>query len=316
VGVRMGLNALIRGPFDSVMVPVPQYPLYSASVALYDGNFVGYQLDEATGWSMDIETLQATAGKAAAEGKRVRGLVFINPGNPTGQCLTEDTLKDLIKFAVDNEIVLMADEVYQPNIYQDEKPFVSARCGCCATGGCSAHWRTAILQHSVSWGRPAVLQHLRRNCEGLHAWAMRPNALAGLHARHAWPSCPGRYACTACMALAQGCTGVMRLPDLHARSACVGQHSRTLPHAAAFAAPHHTSGLLYLQDGVLHALPEATAHMHATRRGASARGKACGVMHECGRCHGRHALVWLTCMSEADMQEGGGCHGRAVREPH
>ena len=57
----------------------------------------------------------------------MRGLAFINPGNPTGQCLTEANLQDLIKFAVDNEIVLMADEVYQPNIYQDEKPFVSAR---------------------------------------------------------------------------------------------------------------------------------------------------------------------------------------------
>jgi glutamate--glyoxylate aminotransferase len=63
----------------------------------------------------------------AAQGKRVRGLVFINPGNPTGQCLTEANLRDLIKFAVDNEIVLMADEVHQSNIYQDEKPFVSAR---------------------------------------------------------------------------------------------------------------------------------------------------------------------------------------------
>jgi glutamate--glyoxylate aminotransferase len=63
----------------------------------------------------------------AADGKRVRALVFINPGNPTGQCLTETNLHDLIKFAVDNEIVLMADEVYQPNVYQDEKPFISAR---------------------------------------------------------------------------------------------------------------------------------------------------------------------------------------------
>jgi glutamate--glyoxylate aminotransferase len=63
----------------------------------------------------------------AAQGQRVRGLVFINPGNPTGQCLTEANLRDLIEFAVDNEIVLMADEVYQSNIYQDEKPFVSAR---------------------------------------------------------------------------------------------------------------------------------------------------------------------------------------------
>ena len=43
------------------------------------------------------------------------------------QCLTKENLQDLINFCVKNEIVLMADEVYQPNIYQDEKPFISAR---------------------------------------------------------------------------------------------------------------------------------------------------------------------------------------------
>jgi len=54
----MALNALIRGQHDSIMVPVPQYPLYSASVALYNGNFVGYELDESNGWSMDVADLQ------------------------------------------------------------------------------------------------------------------------------------------------------------------------------------------------------------------------------------------------------------------
>lgn len=72
--------------------------------------------------------LQDTYDKVTASGKSVRGMVFINPGNPTGQCLTEENLKELCAFAVKNRIVLMADEVYQPNIYQDEKPFVSARC--------------------------------------------------------------------------------------------------------------------------------------------------------------------------------------------
>ncbi len=48
----------------------------------------------------------------------MRGLVFINPGNPTGQCLSEENLRQLVKFAYDNKIVLMADEVYQENIYQ------------------------------------------------------------------------------------------------------------------------------------------------------------------------------------------------------
>jgi glutamate--glyoxylate aminotransferase len=45
-------------------------------------------------------------------------MVFINPGNPTGQCLSEANLRDLVRFAHKEKVVLMADEVYQPNIYQ------------------------------------------------------------------------------------------------------------------------------------------------------------------------------------------------------
>ena len=127
VGVRMCLNALIRDARDAVLVPVPQYPLYSASIALYNGTFEGYLLDEDHGWSMDTQELQKKVDDAEQEGRAVRGLVFINPGNPTGQCLSRDNLEELIKFCVKNKVVLMADEVYQPNIYQDEKPFLSAR---------------------------------------------------------------------------------------------------------------------------------------------------------------------------------------------
>lgn len=95
-----------------------------------------------------LSRMQSKLDAAAAEGKRVRGLVFINPGNPTGQCLTRQSLEDLIKFAVDNEVVLMADEVYQPNIYQDEKPFLSARCAP-APGARSALAMPALAVTSV-----------------------------------------------------------------------------------------------------------------------------------------------------------------------
>lgn len=56
-----------------------------------------------------------------------RGLVFINPGNPTGQCLTEKNLRELIEFCLKERLVLLADEVYQQNVYQDERPFLSAK---------------------------------------------------------------------------------------------------------------------------------------------------------------------------------------------
>lgn len=56
--------------------------------------------------------------QARSKGQVVRGLVFINPGNPTGQCLSKENLQEIIKFAHDEKIVLMADEVYQENVYQ------------------------------------------------------------------------------------------------------------------------------------------------------------------------------------------------------
>lgn len=64
-----------------------------------------------------------TAGVAI----QVRALVFINPGNPTGQCLTEANLRELIEFCYTEKLVLLADEVYQVNVYQDERPFTSAK---------------------------------------------------------------------------------------------------------------------------------------------------------------------------------------------
>lgn len=124
---RMVLFAMIRGENDGIMVPIPQYPLYSASIALYGGTLVPYYLDEENEWSMNIPDLQKSIDEARAKGKCVRALVFINPGNPTGQCLSEEGMADLIKFAYDNELVLCADEVYQENLYNMEKPFYSAR---------------------------------------------------------------------------------------------------------------------------------------------------------------------------------------------
>ena len=90
--------------------------------------------------------------ESKADGKLIRALVFINPGNPTGQCLSESNLQELIKFAVENRIVLMADEVYQPNIYQEEKPFISARKVAIEMGEPYSSALELISFHTVSKG--------------------------------------------------------------------------------------------------------------------------------------------------------------------
>jgi len=125
--VRTMLFAMIRGPSDGVMVPIPQYPLYSASIALYGGELVPYYLDEQNGWGLDMNELNRALNAARAKGICVRAFVFINPGNPTGQCLKQDNVEDLIKFCHDNKLVMCADEVYQENIYNTKLPFISAR---------------------------------------------------------------------------------------------------------------------------------------------------------------------------------------------
>lgn len=86
--------------------------MYSASIALYGGTLLPYYLKEGANWGMDLADVKTSIDAARAEGKQVRGLVFINPGNPTGQCLSYDMLANLVKFAHTERLVLMADEVY------------------------------------------------------------------------------------------------------------------------------------------------------------------------------------------------------------
>eukprot|EP00802_Teleaulax_amphioxeia_P004327 Tamp_04331.p1 GENE.Tamp_04331~~Tamp_04331.p1 ORF type:complete len:794 (-),score=155.13 Tamp_04331:646-3027(-) len=125
-GIQMMLNAIIAEPTDAVLVPIPQYPIYSALVRLFDGKLVGYHMEERSGWSLDIATLQASLEQAREVGHTPKALVIINPGNPVGNCLSYSNLVDLVKFCRRERLVLLADEVYQENIYGD-RPFVSVK---------------------------------------------------------------------------------------------------------------------------------------------------------------------------------------------
>ena len=84
-----------------------------------------------------MEELEKRVKEARDQGIKLKGLVIINPGNPTGmvviywlyhsQCLNEKEMQDCIRFCIKHKIVLMADEVYQDNIYVDTAKFVSFR---------------------------------------------------------------------------------------------------------------------------------------------------------------------------------------------
>jgi len=125
-GIQMMLNTLIAGPNDAVLVPIPQYPIYSALIKLLNGKQVGYQMDEENGWALDMGELTSRISNARQEGQKPRALVIINPGNPVGNCLSYDNLVDLVKLCKKEGLVLLADEVYQENVYTD-RPFYSVK---------------------------------------------------------------------------------------------------------------------------------------------------------------------------------------------
>eukprot|EP01029_Cantina_marsupialis_P027899 TRINITY_DN774148_c0_g1_i1.p1 TRINITY_DN774148_c0_g1~~TRINITY_DN774148_c0_g1_i1.p1 ORF type:complete len:489 (-),score=181.31 TRINITY_DN774148_c0_g1_i1:245-1711(-) len=150
-GVQMVIQSLIRDENDGLLVPVPQYPLYSASIALCDGSFVGYELDETQGWCMDMDRVKASLKEARDNGKTVRALVVINPGNPTGQCMPEENIREVIQLCKDEGLVLMADEVYQENIYT-EKPFHSFKKVMMGMGAGIADEVELVSFHSTSKG--------------------------------------------------------------------------------------------------------------------------------------------------------------------
>ncbi|ENN78579.1 alanine aminotransferase 1 [Dendroctonus ponderosae] len=107
-----------------VMVPIPQYPLYSASLAEFGINQISYYLDEARNWGLDIAELQ----RSITEARKVcnpRAIVVINPGNPTGQVLSRKNIEEVIKFAYKEKLFILADEVYQDNVYAEGCKFHS-----------------------------------------------------------------------------------------------------------------------------------------------------------------------------------------------
>lgn len=117
-------NEKLDGKMSGVMIPIPQYPLYSATLAEFGLAQIGYYLNEENKWGLDVSELD----RALNESRRTcnpRVLVVINPGNPTGQVLNRKNIEDVIQFAYKNHLFLLADEVYQDNVYDKDSAFHS-----------------------------------------------------------------------------------------------------------------------------------------------------------------------------------------------
>ncbi|HEY6003000.1 MAG TPA: aminotransferase class I/II-fold pyridoxal phosphate-dependent enzyme [Anaeromyxobacter sp.] len=124
-GVQAALRLLIAGERDGIMIPIPQYPLYSATITLYGGALVPYHLLENAQWKLSREVLEKAYEAARARDIRPRAVCVINPGNPTGGVLDERNVEMVIDFARERGLSVLADEVYQANVWLAGDRFVS-----------------------------------------------------------------------------------------------------------------------------------------------------------------------------------------------
>ena len=124
-GVQSALTLLLNKPNDGVMIPIPQYPLYSATLALYGAQQVNYFLDERNRWELNEAELKRSIEAAKKNGVNTVAIAVINPGNPTGAVLSRKNIGMVIRFARKHGLAILADEVYQENVYGQGLEFTS-----------------------------------------------------------------------------------------------------------------------------------------------------------------------------------------------
>lgn len=119
-GVSLLISMLITPPTSGILIPIPQYPLYTATLAQFKGVPLPYNLDESDGWATSIESIAAAISKSRKDGITPKALVIINPGNPTGALLDEPIMEKLVQLCEKESLVLLADEVYQVNLHHPQ----------------------------------------------------------------------------------------------------------------------------------------------------------------------------------------------------
>ncbi|MEJ7137226.1 pyridoxal phosphate-dependent aminotransferase [Amphibiibacter pelophylacis] len=110
--IVFALNALLE-PGDEVLIPMPDYPLYTAAVGLSGGTPVHYLCDEGADWMPALDDLRSKITP------RTKAMVVINPNNPTGAVYSKAMLLELIEIARQHQLVVMVDEIYDKVLYDD-----------------------------------------------------------------------------------------------------------------------------------------------------------------------------------------------------
>jgi len=117
--ITLSLQALLNNG-DELLIPAPDYPLWTASTYLAGGKAVHYLCDEASGWIPDLVDLESKITS------KTKGLVVINPNNPTGAIYPKPVLEGLIEIARKHELLVLSDEIYDKIIYDGDEHYSMA----------------------------------------------------------------------------------------------------------------------------------------------------------------------------------------------
>lgn len=138
--ISLGLNALLNVD-DEVLIPSPDYPLWTTVVGLSGGKAVHYACDEQNDWSPDLKDIESKITK------KTRALVMINPNNPTGAVYSKEIVQQLVSLANKHKLILFSDEIYDKILFDHTQHFTAAGlnddCLIITMGGLSKNYRAA-----------------------------------------------------------------------------------------------------------------------------------------------------------------------------
>lgn len=112
--IVMAMQALLNYG-DEVLIPAPDYPLWTAAATLSGGKAVHYLCDESSDWYPDLNDIKQKINS------KTKAIVVINPNNPTGAVYSRELLEGIVKMAEENDLILFADEIYDKILYEDAK---------------------------------------------------------------------------------------------------------------------------------------------------------------------------------------------------
>lgn len=186
--IQLALHALLNAG-DEVLVPAPDYPLWTASVSLAGGRAVHYLCDESADWFPDLDDIRA---KVSA---RTRAIVVINPNNPTGAVYSREVLEGIVEIARQHNLLVFSDEIYDKILYDDAVHIPTASLApdllCLTFNGLSKAYRVAGFR-SGWMVLSGPKQHATSYIEGLDMLA-NMRLCANVPAQHAIQTALGGY---------------------------------------------------------------------------------------------------------------------------